>query len=176
MNDLRFAFRQLFKDLRFSLVAVLALAIGIGANTAIFSVVNAVLLKPLPFPHPEELAAVGSIDNRASRTGDGDLNSMSYPDFFDFRAQNKSFENLALYRNESLTLKDAGAAESLRAQKVSGNFFDVLRVPPLLGRTFQRDEEKSGGGPQGYTVVLSYSFWQTHFKSDAHVIGQGYHA
>ncbi len=172
MNDLRFAFRQLGKDPRFTIIAVLALAIGIGANTAIFSVVNAVLLKPLPFPQPEQLAAVGSIDNRASRTGDGDLNSMSYPDFFDFRAQNKSFENLALYRQESLTLTNEGEAESLRIQKVTGNFFDVLGIPPLLGRTFDRDEEKSGGGPHGYTAVLSHSFWQGRFKGDAHVIGR----
>jgi putative ABC transport system permease protein len=172
LADLRYAFRQLWKEPRFTIVAVLALAIGIGANTAIFSVVNAVLLKPLPFPQPNKLMAVGSIDNRASQTGDGDLNSMSYPDFFDFRSQNKSFENLALYRSESLTLTNEGAAESLRAQKVTGNFFDVLGIPPLFGRTFQRAEEKPGGGPNGYTAVLSHSFWQARFKSDPQVIGR----
>ncbi len=172
MNDLRYALRQLLKEPRFTIVAVLALAIGIGANTAIFSVVNAVLLKPLPFPQPEQLAAVGSIDTRGALTAEPGLNSMSYPDFFDLRAQNKSFANLALYRNQSLTLTSEGAAESLRTEKVSGDFFDVLGIHPVLGRTFQRAEEKAGGGPNGYTAVLSHAFWQERFKGDNAVLGK----
>ena len=170
MNDLRFALRQLFKEPRFTAVAVLALAIGIGANTAIFSVVNAVLLKPLPFPQPQQLVAWGSIENRP--LGETGFGSVSYPDFFDFRAQNKSFENLAVYRRENLALVGEGPAQSLRAEKVSSEFFDVLGVHPILGRTFKRDEEKAGGGPSGFGVVLSHAFWQEHFKSDRSVVGK----
>ncbi len=169
MNDIRFAFRQLFKEPRFTIIAVLALAIGIGANTAIFSVVNAVLLKPLPFPQAERLVAFGSVDRRVQSEG---LNSMSYPDFFDFRTQNKSFEKIAIHRRESLALADNGPAQSLRAEKVSGEFFDVLGVHPMLGRTFGRDEEKAGGGPNGLTVVLSHAFWQQQFKDNRSVIGK----
>ena len=169
MNDIRFAFRQLFKEPRFTIIAVLALAIGIGANTAIFSVVNAVLLKPLPFPQPERLVAFGSVDRRLQSEG---LNSMSYPDFFDFRAQNKTFEKIAIHRRESLALAGNGPAQSLRAEKVSGEFFDVLDVHPMLGRTFGRDEEKAGGGPNGLTVVLSHAFWQQQFKDERSVIGK----
>ena len=120
MNDLRYAFRQLFKEPRFTIVAVLALAIGIGANTAIFSVINAVLLKPLPFPHPKQLVAWGSIDSRLpQREG---FRSVSYPDFFDFRKQNKSFAYLATYLERSLALSGEGAAQSLRGAVVSGEF------------------------------------------------------
>ena len=169
MNDIRFAFRQLFKEPRFTIIAVLALAIGIGANTAIFSVVNAVLLKPLPFPQPERLVAFGSVDRRLQSEG---LNSMSYPDFFDFRAQNKTFEKIAIHRRESLALAGNGPAQSLRAEKVSGEFFDVLGVHPMLGRTFGRDEEKAGGGPNGLTVVLSHAFWEQQFKDERSVIGK----
>jgi putative ABC transport system permease protein len=170
MNDLRFAFRQLIKEPRFTIVAVLALAIGIGANTAIFSVVNAVLLKPLPFPHPEQLVAWGSINDRPA--GENRLSSVSYPDFYDFRAQNKSFAQLAVYRLENLAMVAEGPPESLRAEKVSSNFFDALGVHPFLGRTFQPDEERAGGGPSGLKVILGHGFWETHFKGDRSVIGK----
>ncbi len=170
MNELRFAFRQLAKSPSFTIIAVLALAIGIGANTAIFSVVNAVLLKPLPFPQPEQLAAVGSVDKRDPRTT-GRLDSVSYPDFFDIRAQSKSFTHLAVYRNRSLALTVTGAAQSLRGQTVSAEFFDVLGVAPLMGRGFQREEEAAGGGPNGFTAVLSYDFWQKQFRGAGDALG-----
>ncbi|HEY3662294.1 MAG TPA: ABC transporter permease [Chthoniobacterales bacterium] len=170
MNDLRFAIRQLFKEPRFTVVAVLALAIGIGANTAIFSVVNAVLLKPLPFPQPQELVAWGSIESRS--LGETGFDSVSYPDFFDFRSQNKSFQNLAVYRRENLALVSHGPAQSLRAEKVSSEFFDILGVRPILGRTFHREEENPGGGPGGLTAVLSHSLWEEQFKGDRSIIGK----
>ncbi|CAN5543326.1 hypothetical protein BH20VER3_BH20VER3_15230 [soil metagenome] len=147
MKDLRYALRQLWKEPRFTLIAVLALALGIGANTAIFSVVNAVLLKPLPYPQPNELVAFGSIDSKAPRQ-DG-FDSVSYPDYFDFRAQSKSFSQLAIYQQNSIALTGEGAAQSLRNVTVTGNFFDTLGVRPELGRTFRLEEEKPGGGPGG---------------------------
>ncbi len=173
MNDLRFAIRQLFKEPRFTVVAVLALAIGIGANTAIFSVINAVLLKPLPFPHPKQLVAWGSIDSRLpQREG---FRSVSYPDFFDFRKQNQSFAHLAVYQESSLALSGEGAAQSLRAAIVSGEFFEVLGVHPLLGRTFTVAEEQAGGGPHGLGVVLGHSFWMKQFGGNKGVVGKSIH-
>ncbi len=170
ISDLRYAFRQLWKEPRFTFVAVLALALGIGANTAIFSVVNAVLLKPLPYPQPDELVAFGSIDAKAPRQ-DG-FDSVSYPDYFDFRSQNKSFAQLALYQQNTLALTGDGPAQSLRNVTVTGNFFDTLGVRPQLGRTFRLEEEKPGGGPGGFTAVLGHAFWKRQFKGDPAVIGK----
>ena len=171
MNDLRYALRQLFNEPRFTLVAVLALAIGIGANTAIFSVVNAVLLKPLPFPQPEQLVAVGVVNARTNQVAAEGLGSLSYPDFFDLRTQNKSFSNVAVYHGRNFALAGESAAQSVRGQRVSANFFDVLGVRPAVGRAFHREEEKSGGGPDGLTVVLSHEFWQRQFKGETSIVG-----
>ncbi len=170
MNDLRFAFRQLLKDPRFTIVAVLALAIGIGANTAIFSVVNAVLLKPLPFPNPEQLVAVGSAD--VGETPEpGTLNSMSFPDFADLREQNTTFEHMAVYRDRSFALGGDTEAQSHRGVLVSSGFFEALGTQPALGRSFTLEEEGPSGGPNGLTVILSNSFWQQQFKGDRNVLG-----
>src|SRR3954470_310660 len=129
LNDIRYGLRQLIQHPGFTLVAILTLALGIGANTAIFSVVNAVLLKPLPFRAPNELVAVGGVDltETASTVR---LSSMCYPDFFDFREQNQSFTNMAAYRDHGVALVDEQGAQSLRGQKVTGEFFDVLGVKP----------------------------------------------
>lgn len=170
MTELRFAFRQLAKSPSFTIIAVLALAIGIGANTAIFSVVNAVLLKPLPYPQPEELVAVGAVNQRDPRPT-GDLDSVSYPDFFDIRAQDKSLAHLAVYRSKNFALSVSGAAQNVNGQRVSAEFFDVLKVAPLMGRTFQREEEAAGGGPSGLTAMLSYEFWQRQFRGGADALG-----
>ena len=169
MTDLLFAFRQLRKSPGFTFVAILTLALGIGANTAIFSVVNAVLLKPLPYPQPEQLVAIGAADTREVRTGTPD--SLSIPDFADFRAQNHSFTAMAIYHAKSFALAGAGEAQSLSGQVVSGEFFEVLGVKPVLGRAFTRAEEVAGGGPDGLTVVLSHEFWQKQFRGDTGVIG-----
>src|SRR5450755_3286955 len=155
MNDIRYGLRQLIKHPAFTLVAVLTLALGIGANTAIFSVVNAVLLKPLPFPAPEELAAVGGVD-LTETTSPPRLSSMCYPDFFDFRDQNRSFSSMAVYQDSNLALVDEQEAESVRGEKVSGEFFDVLGIRATLGRSFVRADEQAGGGPGGLKVILSY--------------------
>ncbi|HSP45548.1 MAG TPA: ABC transporter permease, partial [Chthoniobacterales bacterium] len=171
VNDIRYAFRQLVKHPAFTIIAILTLALGIGANTAIFSVVNAVLLKPLPFPAPDELMAVGGVD-LSEADSPPKLSSMCYPDFFDFREQNRSFVNLAVYRYRELTMVDASEAHSFHGQKVSAEFFDVLGIKPSAGRGFVRADEQPGGGPGGFKVILSHGFWQSQFNRAEDVIGR----
>src|SRR5438128_1397158 len=158
MNDLRFALRQLRKSPGFTFVAVLTLALGIGANTAIFSVVNAVLLKPLPFP-AQQLIALGMTNNRDGTPRD-QLNSLSYPDFFDFRKQNRTLASSAVYREQTVAFSDAEGAQSLVGVKCSAEFFDVLGSKPIIGRGLVRADEQAGGSPGGLKVILSYDFWQ----------------
>jgi putative ABC transport system permease protein len=171
LNDIRYGLRQLWKHPAFTIIAVLTLALGIGANTAIFSVVNAVLLKPLPFPAPDQLIAVGMTDTRQKGT-QTDLNSLSYPDYFDFRDQNRTLASSAVYRDRSFALTSEEGATSLRGVKTSAEFFDVLGIKPKMGRAFARDDEQSGGGPGGFKVILSHDFWQKHFGGDANVLGR----
>ena len=171
LTDIRYGLRQLIKHPGFTIVAVLTLALGIGANTAIFSVVNAVLLKPLPFPAPNELVAVGGVD-LTETASPPKLSSMCYPDFFDFRDQNHSFTGMTVYRDLNLALVDEQEAQSVRGEKVSGEFFDVLGVKPIMGRGFARADEQPGGGPGGFKVVLGYAFWQSHFNRAEDVIGR----
>ena len=171
MTDIRYALRQLAKHPGFTLVAVLTLALGIGANTAIFSVVNAVLLKPLPFPAPEELVAIGGI-NPSETISPPRLYSLCFPDFADFREQNRSFSSMAVYRDRTLALLDEQGAQSVRGETVSGEFFDVLGIKPMLGRGFTRTDEQAGGGPGGLKVVLSYEFWRSHLNRADDVIGR----
>src|SRR5437588_6248122 len=169
MNDLRYGLRQLWKHPAFTIIAILTLALGIGANTAIFSVVNAVLLKPLPFPEPDQLIAVGMTDTR--QKGQTELNSLSYPDFFDFRNQNRTLASSALYRTLSFALTSDEGATSIQGVKVSAEFFDVLGIKPKMGRAFVRDDEQGGGGAGGFKVIVSDEFWKKHFGGDPNVIG-----
>jgi len=171
MNDLRFALRQLRKSPGFTFIAVLTLALGIGANTAIFSVVNAVLLKPLPFPAPQQLLAVGMNNTKGSEPAD-QLDSLSYPDFFDFRKQNRTLAGIAVYRDGNYAFNDASGAKSLLGLKCSAEFFNVLGIEPLLGRGFGRTDEQAGGGPGGIKVVLSYDFWEKQFGGDKGILGR----
>ena len=171
LTDIRYGLRQLIKHPAFTIIAVLTLALGIGANTAIFSVVNAVLLKPLPFPAPDELVAIGGIDLNETASPPK-LSSMCYPDFFDFREQNRSFSSVAAYRYRNLALVDEQEAQSVLGITVSGEFFDVLGISPLRGRAFTRADEQAGGGPGGLKVVLSYGFWQKHFNRAEDAVGR----
>jgi putative ABC transport system permease protein len=168
--DLKFALRQLHKSPGFTLVAVLTLALGIGANTAIFSVVNAVLLRPLPFPKPDELVALGGHNTRGSSQA-GRLDTISFPEFFDLRSRNRSFAQLAAYRDKGFAFSNGGEAQNLRGQRVTGNFFETLGIEPALGRGFQLDDEKAGGGPRGLAVILSDEFWRRQFNRDPSVLG-----
>ena len=170
LNDIRYGLRQLIRHPAFTIIAVLTLALGIGANTAIFSVVNAVLLKPLPFPEPDQLLAVGMTDTR--QKGETNLNSLSYPDFFDFRDQNRTLASSAVYRDRSFAMTSEEGATSLRGVKVSAEFFDVLGIKPKIGRGFVRDDEQGGGGAGGFKVIISYDFWQKHYGADPNVLGR----
>ena len=170
MNDIRFALRMLAKSPGFSIVAVLTLAIGIGANTAIFSVVNALLLKPLPFPEPKQLVAFGMTNTRNKEQTS--LGSLSYPDFFDFRDQNQTLASSAVYRDRAFALTGEQGATSLRGVKSSAEFFDVLGIKPSMGRTFSREDERAGGGVGGFKVILSDDFWRQHFGGDPNVLGR----
>ncbi len=171
LTDIRYGLRQLVKNPAFTLIAVLTLALGIGANTAIFSVVNAVLLKPLPFPNPDQLIAVG-MNNTRVKEKQAELDSLSYPDFFDFREQNRTLANLAVYRDRAFAITSQEGATSVRGVKSSAEFFDVLGIKPIIGRTFAREDEQSGGGPGGFKVIISHDSWQKQFGGDANVLGR----
>jgi len=171
MTDIRYGLRQLWKHPAFTIIAVLTLALGIGANTAIFSVVNAVLLKPLPFPEPQQLLAVGMTDTRQKGT-QTELGSLSYPDFFDFREQNRTLASVAIYRDPLFALAAAEGAQSIHGVTCSAEFFDVLGIKPIIGHGFSRADEQAGGGPGGLKVILGHDFWQKQFGGDQNVLGR----
>src|SRR5206468_5011949 len=168
IGEIRYAIRQLAKHPGFTLIAALTLALGIGANTAIFSVVNALLLKPLPFPNPQELTAFGMTSRRVKEQTD--LGSLSYPDFFDFRSQNRTLSSMAVFRVRPSALTNVEGAASLLGVKASAEFFDVLRVKPIMGHTFTRADEKAGGGPGGFKIIISNDFWKKQFGGEANVL------
>src|SRR3954470_8747236 len=162
LKDIRFALRTLLKSPGFTIVAILTLALGIGSNTAMFSVVTAVLLRPLPFPEPERLVAVATVSPT------GDMTAESYPDFYDWRQQNRSFQNLAAYRLDNLTLGGLGDPLHVEANVVTSGFFETLGVQPQLGRTFRPEEEKPGN----HVAILSDAMWRSKFQGDPNVLGK----
>jgi predicted permease len=162
-QDVKYAFRRLIKDPGFTLIAVATLALGIGVNTAVFSVVNAVLLNPLPYPEPDRLVAL------YSRTADTPKSSSSYPNFLDWARNNRSFSDLAAFRPDDLNLIGAGQPERVRAEMVSASFFRLLGVQPILGRAFLDADDQLGAAP---VVLISESFWQRKFGSSPTVLGQ----
>ncbi len=169
-QDLRYGARMLLKNPGFTFVAVFALALGIGANTAIFSVVNGVLLRPLPFAEPDRLVKVKSTNVTTSIDGQ-QFGGVSPADFFDWQQQNSSFESVTAYSGTSVVLTDAGQPEMLPGTRVSGRFFDVFAARPMLGRTFIPDEFRSGGGK---AIMISYRLWQRRFGGDARIVGQSF--
>ena len=164
-QDLRHAVRLLLRSPGFTIICVLILAIGIGATTAIFSLLSAVLLRPLAFPDQDRLMWVSQQDHSVPGIVP---ESLSYPDYFDWRAQNHTLEGIASYREATATLQMNGESQRLDVQKVSSNFFRVLRVAPTLGRDFNWDEEKPGNR----AVMLSYSFWQSQFGADPGIVSK----
>ncbi|MCG3163964.1 MAG: hypothetical protein JMDDDDMK_05423 [Acidobacteria bacterium] len=167
-QDLRYGARMLMKQPGFTLIAVLTLALGIGANTALFSVVNAVLLSPLPFHEAERLVALGqnSPRNRAA------LSNASHRNFADWRAQNKVFDEMAAYYGGAFTLTGRGEAVRLRGTVVTHSLFNVLKAAPLLGRAFLPEDDQAGGGGAGRPAILSWDCWQQYFGGDQNIIGR----
>ena len=166
-QDLRYALRMLAKQPAFTLIVVITFALGIGANTAVFSVVNAVVLRPLPFQQPQDLVDLALYDVREG-PDKVEGSSVAYPDFEDWRAQNRVFESAAVYVNRSLTLTNGKQAMHVVGEAVSGELFNLLRVKPLLGRTFTAKEDEPGNRD----VILSYVVWQTQFAGDQSIIGR----
>jgi putative ABC transport system permease protein len=164
MNDLRFAFRQLRKSPSFTAIAIIALALGIGANTAMFSVVNAILLRPLPFPDPDQLVMVWRIV--PAQGGDRDVDS--YPNYVDFREQSKTLQHLAAFSRIEAVLVGNEETPELRGVAVTSDIFDVLRVSPFLGRRYTRAEDNV----DARVVVLTYEGWQRAFAADPKIVGR----
>ncbi len=164
-QDLRYALRQLRKNPGFTAVAVLTLALGLGANSAIFSVVDAVLLRPLPFHAPSRLVVV-----RPTEPGRRDDIGVSYPTFLDWRARNHVFEGLSVFREDDFTLTGRGEPAHLTGAVVSANLFSVLGVSPALGRDFIPEEDQPIGS--GLPIMLSHSLWQNRFGSNPKIVGQ----
>ena len=163
LQDLQYAGRQMTKSPGFAIVAVLTLALGIGANTTIFSVVNGVLLNPLPYPHADRLFVLFHSKQNFTK------GSISYPNFLDWQRDNRTFEAMAAFRNGNMKLTGAGEPENLSGRMVSAGFFEILGVKPVLGRTFAADEDRLGANP---TVMISEGFWKRKLASNPNVIGQ----
>jgi len=167
-QDFRYGLRVLRKNPGFALVAILVLGLGIGANTAIFSVVNTVLLRPLPFEDPARIVHVWHVPPPKSFPGMTRF-SVSTANYIDWRKQNDVFEDMAMYTGSSMNLTGGDKAESLLAANVEPTFFSVLGAKPLLGRTFLPGEELVG---QNHKVVLTHAFWQSRFGGDRSIVGK----
>ncbi|MGB8340323.1 MAG: ABC transporter permease [Chthoniobacterales bacterium] len=168
MTDLRFAIRQLIKSPGFAAIAIIALALGIGANTAMFSVVNAILLRPLPFPQSDRLTMIWQTNPEVAKMG-FPLAPTSVPDFQDWRAQAKSFEAISTIDGWTTNLTGSEEPERLSGARVSANLFSLLQVAPILGRGFVTGEDQLG---HDHVVVLSQDLWQRRFGGDRSIIGR----
>jgi predicted permease len=163
MQDLKYALRMLAKNRSFTMVAVLTLALGIGANTALFSVANGVLLSPLPFPAPEQLVALYAKRVSFERA------SISYPNFLDWQRDSRSFASMAAFRADDFNLTGAGEAEHIRGEMVSADFFATLGLTLAQGRFFTADEDRIGGAP---VALISAGLWARKFARSPNVVGQ----
>src|SRR5256886_13566486 len=163
LQDVRYGLRMLLKTPALTFIVILALALGIGANTAIFSVINGVVRRPLPYDHAEELLFLNE------RSPVLDEMSISYPNFTDWRDQNHVFEKIGVYNRNSYNLTGYGEAERILTGQVSADLFSALRVNASLGRVFTNEEDKPGGPP---VVVLSYALWQRRFGGQANILNQ----
>ncbi|HMD96186.1 MAG TPA: ABC transporter permease [Terriglobia bacterium] len=163
LQDLKYGFRTLVKNPAFTAVAVIALALGIGANTAIFSVVNAVLLKPLPFRDPSRLMLLSEANPRQPRV------SVAYPNYFDWKQQNHVFEEMTSFQQRDFNLAGVNEPENIGGSAVSSNLLRTLGMKSLLGRDFRPDEDKKGAES---VVILGYSLWQRRFGGEPGVVGR----
>lgn len=170
-QDIRFALRQLRKTLGFTAMATLTLALGIGAATAVFSLVDAVLLKPLPFAQPDRIVALDTLERPRGTTSGAatEPSDTSYPNFFDWRERAKSFDSMASYQGEAANLSSgSGPAQRLAAMTVASDFFRVLGVAPAIGRGFMREEEQAGNR----SVIIGYGLWQSVFNASPGALGK----
>ena len=163
LQDARYGLRMLAKNPGFTAVVVLTLALGIGANTAIFSVVNGVLLSPLPFPNAKRIVSMFQVKPNFPK------GSISYPNFLDWQHDNRTFESIAAYRWADGSISGVGEPEEVKAQRVSATFFPILGVKPILGQNFSAEEDRRGANP---TVIISEGLWKRKFGADPNVIGK----
>jgi putative ABC transport system permease protein len=166
--DLRYALRVLFRVPSFSLPVVAVLALGIGANTAIFSIVNTVLLRPLPFEDPDRLVRLFHEPPQNAFPGIHQF-SVSPANFYDWKRDAHGFDSMAIYRFRQFTLTGGGNAEAVLAGAVGDDFFKVVRASPSLGRVFLPEEDAPA---RSHVVILSGGFWKSHFGGTADVIGR----
>lgn len=164
-QDIRYSIRMLVKHRGFAVVALLALTLGIGINTAVFSVVNAVLVRPLPYPNPSQLAAIWGVSERDGK----DRQSLSYRDFEDFRDQTQTLAQVAVYDQAGIILTEGDEPEAIDGLFVTSDLFPLLGVSPSMGRAFTSDEDKVGA-PR--VVVISHNLWERRFNSDPDIIGK----
>lgn len=164
-TDLRYAWRQLAKSPGFTFIAVLALALGIGANVALFSVINSVLLRPLPYHEPGRLVRLSSTNEQQNFTRIG----FSYPRYLAVQSGHQVFSDLAFSVGNGFTITGRGDPQQVFGTHITANFLPTLGVQPLLGRNFSADEDRPGGEP---VVLLGHTFWQRHFNADPSVLGQ----
>ena len=167
-SDLSLSLRILRRNPGFSVAAILVLALGIGANSAIFSVVNAVLLRPLPYPEASRIMQVWHVPPAKSFPG-LTMFSVSPANYLDWQSQSSSFEHMAAYGFAGFTFGGKEHPEAIQGASVAADFFSLLRVRPLIGRTFSPDEDRPG---QGHVVLLGYKFWRDHFASDPGIVGR----
>jgi hypothetical protein len=160
---LRYAFRTLRRQPTFTFVAIVTLALGIGANTAIFSVIKTVVLNPLPYASPEKIAILWEVNP------DGNQGPVSVPTFEDWKREAKSFESLTAYRHVDYSFKGTGDPQNVPAVKATADLFNVLKSQATLGRTFTTDESVVGNDR---VVVLSHGFWTARFGGGRAVIGK----
>src|ERR1700704_260544 len=166
-RDLRYSLRMLIKSPAFTAVAVLSIAIGIGANTTVFSVINAVLLKSVPYKDPNSLVLVWG-DSRAEGSR-GKHNQVSATDIADFRAQASVFEDVATYSGWFPIMSGESEAERVPAIQVGDGFFKIMKGTPLLGRAFTVEEQEDG---KDFAIILSHGLWQRRFGSDPNIVGK----
>ncbi len=163
IQDIRYAIRLLVKNPGFTVVAILTLALGIGANTAIYSVVNGVLLRPLPYPQPNQLVAL------SEKSMNFESSSISYPNFLDWQRSNFAFASMAAYRSDNFSITGSGEAERVRVAMVSAGFFEILGVSPVRGRLFTAEEDRLGTAP---VALISAGLWQRKFGSAPDILGK----
>jgi putative ABC transport system permease protein len=167
LTDFKYACRMLLKAPAFTAIAVMTLALGIGANSAIFSVIDTVMLKPLPFPDPDRIVMVWG--HAPASAGGGNRNVHSFPDYADFRDQSQSFAAIASYTRAGAVLSHGEESQELEGVAINAEIFDTLWVAPFLGRGFTREEDKVGAAP---VVVITHSLWQRAFGGDPKIVGQ----